>query len=179
MELLFLGCEGVLDIMATLSNLTVRAAAFANLYPECLHWKYRPKPVHLHLHAATVERLAQSLLCFMIMKQIGEKADESSVRHRASAGWLCSLLTAVIFCRCLTAPQRKEVDRLLQLLILAAADSGSMARAFPWLELDDDRKTTLPLGKMGAEGTSKSDASTSREPREDEGEAKFFLGGEL
>lgn len=165
MELLFLGCEGVLDIMATLSNLTVRAAAFANLYPECLHWKYRPKPVHLHLHAATVERLAQSLLCFMIMKQIGEKADESSVRHR----WLCSLLTAVIFCRCLTAPQRKEVDRLLQLLILAAGDSGSMSRAFPWLELDDDRKTTLPMGKMGAEGTSKSDLSTSREPREEEG----------
>ena len=25
---------------------------------------------------------------------------------------------------------------------------GSMTRAFPWLELDDDRKTTLPMGKM-------------------------------
>lgn len=25
---------------------------------------------------------------------------------------------------------------------------GSMSRAFPWLELDDDRKTTLPMGKM-------------------------------
>lgn len=23
-----------------------------------------------------------------------------------------------------------------------------MTRAFPWLELDDDRKTTLPMGKM-------------------------------
>jgi len=164
MELLFLGCQGVLDIMATLSNLAVRAAAFATTYPECLHWKYRPKPVHLHLHAATVERLAQSLLCFMIMKQIGEKADEASVRHR----WLCSLLTAVLFCRNLTTPQRQEVDRLLQLLILAAADPGSMTRAFPWLELDDDRKTTLPMGKMGAD-VSKGEASTSREQHEDEG----------
>ena len=25
---------------------------------------------------------------------------------------------------------------------------GSMTRAFPWLELDDDRKSTLPMGKM-------------------------------
>ena len=36
--------------------------------------KQRPKPIHLHLHASTVDRLAQSLLCFMIMKQLGEKA---------------------------------------------------------------------------------------------------------
>lgn len=28
------------------------------------------------------------------------------------------------------------------------AAGGSMNRAFPWLELDDDRKTTLPMGKM-------------------------------
>lgn len=28
----------------------------------------RPKPVHLHLHAATVERLAQSLLCRLVEK---------------------------------------------------------------------------------------------------------------
>lgn len=33
----------VLDIMATLSNLAVRAAAFATTYPECLHWKYRQR----------------------------------------------------------------------------------------------------------------------------------------
>lgn len=57
LELLFLGCQGdtrqsaeavdvsgvsqVLDVMATLSNLAVRASAFATEYPECLHWKYR------------------------------------------------------------------------------------------------------------------------------------------
>lgn len=29
--------------MATLSNLAVRAAAFATTYPECLHWKYRQR----------------------------------------------------------------------------------------------------------------------------------------
>eukprot|EP00913_Durusdinium_trenchii_P035055 g32792.t1 len=73
---------GVLDIMATLSNLALRATAFATAYPECLHWKYRPKPIHLHLHAASIDRLAQSLLCFLIMKQLGEKADETGKRHR-------------------------------------------------------------------------------------------------
>ena len=26
--------------------------------------------------------------------------------------------------------------------------SGSMARAFPWLELDDDRKSTLPMARI-------------------------------
>ncbi|CAK9067717.1 Hypothetical protein SCF082_LOCUS34225, partial [Durusdinium trenchii] len=164
MELLFLGCEGVLDIMATLSNLALRATAFATAYPECLHWKYRPKPIHLHLHAASIDRLAQSLLCFLIMKQLGEKADETGKRHR----WLCSLLTAVIFCRTLTTPQRKEVDRLLKLLILASADTGSWSRTFPWLELDDDRKTTLPMGKMN-DSKSETSRGTQHESRFDEG----------
>lgn len=39
----FLNNPEVLDIMATLSNLAVRAAAFATTYPECLHWKYRQR----------------------------------------------------------------------------------------------------------------------------------------
>lgn len=69
----------------------------------------------------------------------------------------------MLFCRTLTLPQRKEVDRLLKLLILAANDAGhvgkglvgvapgSFSRTFPWLELDDDRKSTLPMGKVGVE----------------------------
>ncbi|CAJ1410631.1 unnamed protein product [Effrenium voratum] len=145
LELLFLGCQGVLDVMATLSNLAVRASAFATEYPECLHWKYRPKPVHLHLHASNIERLAQSLLCFMIMKQMGQAGDEAIDRRNRR---LCALLSAVLFCRTLTHQQRKELDRLLGLLILAASGTGSMARAFPWLELDDDRKSTLPMGSV-------------------------------
>ena len=40
---LFFNNPEVLDIMATLSNLAVRAAAFATTYPECLHWKYRQR----------------------------------------------------------------------------------------------------------------------------------------
>ncbi|CAJ1358578.1 unnamed protein product [Effrenium voratum] len=145
LELLFLGCQGVLDVMATLSNLAVRASAFATEYPECLHWKYRPKPVHLHLHASNIERLAQSLLCFMIMKQMGQAGDEAIDRRNRR---LCALLSAVLFCRTLTHQQRKELDRLLGLLILAASGTGSMARAFPWLELDDDRKSTLPMARI-------------------------------
>ena len=47
----------------------------------------------------------------------------------------------------------REVDRLLKLLILAANDLGAFSRAFPWLELDDDRKSLLPMGKMGVESS--------------------------
>ncbi|CAE7420446.1 nipblb [Symbiodinium natans] len=74
LELLFLGSRTVLDIMATLSNLAARSTSFAHLNAECLHWKYRPKPVHIHLHTNDIARLGQALLCFMIMKQMGEQA---------------------------------------------------------------------------------------------------------
>ena len=40
-DLLFLGSQTVLDVVKTLSQLAIRASAFATRFPECLHWKYR------------------------------------------------------------------------------------------------------------------------------------------
>ena len=46
-DLLFLASQTVLDVVATLSQLAIRATAFATRFPECLHWKYRPARVSL------------------------------------------------------------------------------------------------------------------------------------
>ncbi|CAE8587974.1 unnamed protein product [Polarella glacialis] len=158
LELLFLDSRSVLDMLTTIASLAVRASSFAARNSECLHWKYRPKPVHAHLQAPAVERLAQTLLCLMIAKQVGTPdealllsgtADSAiaqgfTMEETRSDRLLATLLTAVIFCRNLTQAQRAEVDRLLSLLVLASSDKACMKRAFPWLDLDDGRKSILP-----------------------------------
>ncbi|CAE8720081.1 unnamed protein product, partial [Polarella glacialis] len=168
LELLFLDSRSVLDMLATIASLAVRASSFAARNSECLHWKYRPKPVHAHLQAPAVERLAQTLLCLMIAKQVGTPdealllsgtADSAiaqgfTMEETRSDRLLATLLTAVIFCRNLTQAQRAEVDRLLSLLVLASSDKACMKRAFPWLDLDDGRKSILPQrsGDQNAHG---------------------------
>eukprot|EP00931_Biecheleriopsis_adriatica_P086537 TRINITY_DN61186_c0_g1_i1.p1 TRINITY_DN61186_c0_g1~~TRINITY_DN61186_c0_g1_i1.p1 ORF type:complete len:1969 (-),score=373.64 TRINITY_DN61186_c0_g1_i1:48-5954(-) len=149
LELLFLDSRGVLDVLATMTGLGERASAFAMQNAECIHWKYRPKPVNIHLQAPCVERVAHAMVCLMIAKQVGEEirtggspsfsatAKKSTMKESARDRSLCALFTGVVFCRMLTPKQRSEVDRILCLLILASSDESFMKHAFPWLELDD------------------------------------------
>eukprot|EP00930_Biecheleria_cincta_P014790 TRINITY_DN12577_c1_g1_i1.p1 TRINITY_DN12577_c1_g1~~TRINITY_DN12577_c1_g1_i1.p1 ORF type:complete len:2024 (+),score=331.07 TRINITY_DN12577_c1_g1_i1:173-6244(+) len=162
LDLLFLDARHVLDVLSTMSALAQRSAAFAHRNAECLHWKYRPKPVHVNMQAPVVERLAHAILCLLVARQIGErtanpgpKAEKKrttdftmeETHHDRSC---CSLLTGLIFCRTLTRAQGAEVDRMLSLLVLASKDMDYMRRTFPWLELDDGEKS-MPLAATSEE----------------------------
>jgi len=176
LDLLFLDSRGPLDMFATLHGLAARAAAYATRHAEHLHWKHRPKPVHVHLQMPVAERLAHALLCLLIAKQVGtvvSSEDDKVARkptgttapgaNAAATGtgapaptftmeetrhdrFLSGLLTAVVYCRTLTTVQRAEVDRLLALLVFASMDLAWMRRAFPWLELDDNRMSVFAAG---------------------------------
>merc|ERR1719506_121474 len=179
--MLFLDSHSPMDLFVTLGNFATRAKAFAMRNPEILHWKHRPKPVNLQLQMPAKERLAHTLLCFLIAKQVGTVVSsddvgvprkptgftESASAKKDAAGappptftmeetrydcFLTGLLTAVMFCRSLTAAQRAEVDRLLSLLIYASTDMAWMRRAFPWLELDDDRLSCASAGTGSQDG---------------------------
>merc|ERR1719326_1212766 len=100
-------------------------------HAEMLHWKHRPKPVNMHLQMSGVERLAHTLLCLLIAKQVGTVVSnqddkvarkptgitQSANAKKNAAGappptftmnethydrFLSGLLSALIFCRVLT-----------------------------------------------------------------------------
>lgn len=190
LELLMLDFQGVLDLLATLQALATRSTAFAQRNSECLHWKYRPKQVHVHIQAASAQRLAHALLCFMIAKQVGvvmaadaygtPSSPSFIMEETAHDRFLCTLLTAVLFCRTLTAAQRAEVDRLLTLLVFAATDEDYLHRAFPWLHLDDGRKADRSPKGARTRSSAASDGAKARRSgswRADAREHCVVLGG--